>query len=385
MADELLEDWVCCDGCDGWKTFEEAGITSAPSAQWFCSALCESVSDSYSSAPGVSTSLTLNEAPEPPSIFCLGIITPEFVRCNREVPVSAGFCSMHTIQAESAMAERERQIDEVARDKLIQDYRYFSCPITQELLKDPFKGSCRHLMDKSSLLKLALEVGTANEFPCPISDCLFKWNLLTSTQDFDSARKVADFKKRVGGPEALKALQDKARAAPSSSSTYKKECQRHCGLPLSQEDSRFVDDWMAWVTANQEGLMTGVSWSYAPLPLLPRVAYERERAAALERADICMIVDTGISPQDFVCPVSGAIMSDPMTNGKCIHRVDRDSLVAYCGVLSAAGPAKKHCPVVGCNQLWSIAGARPDAAFCSCFGILWWSSQGPRARLTLSI
>jgi len=343
MADELLDDWICCDGCEVWKTFEEAGIASAPSGQWFCSALCERVK-------------------EPPNIFCLGI-TNEFVRCTCEVPVSVGFCSWHTTQAESAMAERERQLEEVARDKLVQDFRYFSCPITQELLKEPVKCSCRHRMEKSSLQKLALEVGTTNEFPCPARDCPFSWHLRTATTDFDFARKVADFTRRVGGPEAVKALQDKAKAPPSSSSTFKKECQRHCGSPLSQEESRFVDDWIAWITAkkaNKEGL---VPWSHEPLPLLPRVAYEREQAAALERADVCIIVDKGVCLADFVCPISCAIMSDPMTNGKCIHRVDRDSLVAYCGVFPVGGPGTKRCPVVGCCQLWTLLGARPDVEF----------------------
>jgi hypothetical protein len=52
------------------------------------------------------------------------------------------------------------------------------------------------------------------------------------------------------------------------------------------------------------------------------------------------------------------MMTEPMTNGECIHRIDRSSLASM-----LKGKREAACPLIGCNKMWKMSTAVLDADF----------------------
>lgn len=69
-------------------------------------------------------------------------------------------------------------------------------------------------------------------------------------------------------------------------------------------------------------------------------------------------VKKGAKKEDFECPFSRIMMTEPMTNGECIHRIDRSSL----GQL-LKGKREVVCPQIGCQKMWKMSTAVLDVDF----------------------
>ena len=62
-------------------------------------------------------------------------------------------------------------------------------------------------------------------------------------------------------------------------------------------------------------------------------------------------------PTELRCPLSGAMMEEPMKNERCPHRIDRLSVEDYFKPRTAI----KSCPMPGCNNRLVYADFSPDA------------------------
>jgi hypothetical protein len=93
-------------------------------------------------------------------------------------------------------------------------------------------------------------------------------------------------------------------------------------------------------------------------PLVQEVANKLHAAEAEEGDEDIKEVRKGAKKEDFHCPFSQVMMTEPMTNGECIHRIDRSSLASM-----LKGKREAACPLIGCNKMWKMSTAVLDADF----------------------
>ena len=80
-----------------------------------------------------------------------------------------------------------------------------------------------------------------------------------------------------------------------------------------------------------------------------------------DNGDEVRAVKSGPKESDFKCPVLQSIMTEPMTNGKCPHHIDQQSMALLFKNVAKNGSI--GCPVHGCKQQWALASSTLDIDF----------------------
>ena len=323
---EEQEDWVCCDECESWVTFLNAGIKKAPKGKWYCSPACKS------------------KAKDASTICCLGV-NKNWIRCNSRANVAVGFCARHTAQLNEALIKTP-----AARDPMLDEAKLYVCPLAKAFFNEPLKCACIHRLEQFSLLRV---VGNDRyrEVDCPHRSCKAKWVLATARLDFDFQKRVISWKKKnyAALPHLLAQLNlptNRAEYAIAARKVIKNSAK-------GGAEAQYVEDWIRWAAAREKNSSGGHRWEEEPMPVLPS---ERKESALIDEV-ICIVEPQGERESDYYCPLTQSLMSIPMTNGACKHRVDRDSLAHLC---KNDPDLVVKCPTVGCVSHWRLGTAVLD-------------------------
>jgi len=325
---EDQEDWVCCDKCDRWLTFVDAGIKKAPKGKWFCSPACKT------------------KAKQASTICCLGV-NKNWLRCTSRANVAVGFCARHTAQLNEALEKTAS----TGRDPMLDEAKLYVCPLAKAFFNEPLKCACIHRLEQHALLRI---VGhdRYREVDCPHRPCKAKWVLATARLDFDFQKRVIIWKKKNSAalPNLLAQLNlptNRAEYAAAARKVIKNSSKGDAA------EAQYVEDWIAWVAAREKGSSGVHRWEDEPMPVLPS---ERKENNLIDEV-LCIVEPQEERETDYFCPLTQTFMLVPMTNGTCKHRMDRDSLAHLC---KNDPELVVKCPTVGCVSHWRLRTAVVD-------------------------
>jgi Zinc-finger of the MIZ type in Nse subunit len=236
------------------------------------------------------------------------------------------------------------------RDPMLDEARLFLCPLTKTFFNEPIKCACCHHVEQEAMLRRA-GFDRYVEVKCPHPQCSAMWVLATSRLDFDFQKRLFVWKKKNSA--SLKSLQLQLNR-PTNRSEYVAAARKVLSNITDAREIKYVEDWIAWAVARNK--TPGHKWEQEVMPILPR--HRKESASASK--ELVVIEPEMERESDYLCPVSQLVISVPMTNGVCKHRVDRDSLRHMC---KNDYEAVIKCPVVGCVSHWKLRTAQVDSSF----------------------